>query len=990
MTIYSKRRGRRSLAAIAAAMLVASVLAVVAGSPAQAANTSFEVLGVDTDNDGANDAREFAGLERYETALRLAENFARAKGGRGTVPTVFVASGQTLVDSISVAGLAGYVDAPILLTPSDSLDGRTADFIEDYGVGTVYVLGGSAAVSDSVLSDLKALVNTPKVDRIAGVDRYATAAEIADMIDAESSWCGTDAASAVLINGASDMLAYGVAVQTIAYRLQLPVLMTAADELPDATAEYIDENDIGHVQIIGGTDAVSDDVVSALAMLGVNLRPRVLGDSAAAVSVELAKLASDGCGDDLGLVSNDRVALVRGNPDGVVAAPVLASSFADGYLVTPLIVGDTLPASVRDYLAATPQNIGANRLDLGIVAVGGTAAVSEATMDAAIDAAASTDALTVRIGAATDTNSDGVESASDPVRPDPARTGTPTAIDRTAAPPTGPMFTLYFSDDVEFGEEAQLATLLDEIRDIVEVNGVPAVVLNAARSSAGGACDNRRIDVTLGQALSHGDTISIAASGHKLGTGTDQRTIAPASATVMAAPADRTRPTVTVLAIAPANTDGTAAVDVANQDVDGFSVTFSDAGGFPVMAADSSLDADDFTFIPAAGQGTETTNVISTVAHTATTADSNKSFTATVTIGRPLAMGDRLLVKPGVIGDNALPLANVNAGTPGVAIRPPTSPRITSVLMSNLRHSKQNTWTVPATLVGGAVSDHVIRIAAKADGDAAGAAGNGWTMVFDWASTHSAAKPLDIDVRVDAKGERVTVRFNNGPATATLGDLLAALKANADFDSRFAAGFANCNTGRGTTKLGLVTTAAARDTIASSNGTGRTQFAIEVRFNAYVDTVDDAELLNDVLAAAARRAETTTAADGIRAAVAGGTIAVDGTITAGTAGGGLDLASLTPQAGPRTSVRYEATTAVVRNLPMARDLVTTAAGARLLDDNPATTDAAETGFRPVSAPVATGFALDVNTTTANSRVDEGRNGFSQVRISVSASVKARN
>ncbi|MDE2895558.1 MAG: hypothetical protein OXN87_09190 [Chloroflexota bacterium] len=74
---------------------------------------------------------------------------------------------------------------------------------------------------------------------------------------------------------------------------------------------------------------------------------------------------------------------------------------------------------------------------------------------------------------------------------------------------------------------------------------------------------------------------------------------------------------------------------------------------------------------------------------------------------------------------------------------------------------------------------------------------------------------------------------------------------------------------------------------------------------------------------------------------------------------------------------------------MARDLVTTAAGARVLDDNPAT-DAAETGFRPVSAPVATGFALDVNTMTANSRVDEGRNGSSQVRISVSASVKARN
>ena len=985
MTTYSKRRGRRSLAAILAAMLVASVLAVVAGSPAQAANTSFEVK-IDHDNNAATaTVRELAGQDRYDTALRLAKNFANSKGGLGSVPTAFVSSGETLVDSISVAGLAGYTDAPILLTPTDSLHGGAADFMEDYGVSTVYVLGGSAAVSDSVVTALEGLNSGPTVTRIAGDDRYATAAAIAGMIDAESSWCGTDAVSAVLINGASDMMSYGVAVQTIAYRLQLPVLMTAADELPDATAEYITENDVEHVQIIGGTGAVSADVASALTTLGVDTVARVDGDNASAVSVALAQMAGNGCGDALGLVSTDRVALVRGNPDGVVAAPVLASSLAGGYLVPPLVVGDSLPASVRDYLAATPKAIGTTKLNLGIVAIGGTAAVSEATMSAALEAAASSGSLTVQIGAASDTTGDGVESASDPVRPDPARTGTPTAIDRTATPPTGPMFTLYFSDDVEFGDADQLAALLGEIRDIIEVNGIPAVVLNATRSTDGGTCDNRRIDVTLGQALSHGDTISVAASGHKLGTGTDQRTIAPASATVMAAPADRTMPAVSVLAIASANADGTAVTGVTNQDIDGFSVTFSDAGGFPVMAADSSLDADDFTFIPAAGQGTETTNVISTVTHTATTAESNKSFTATVTIGRSLAVGDRLVVKPGVIGDTALPLANTNAGTSGTAIRPQASPRITSVLMSNLKHSVQNTWTVPSTLVQGAATDHVIRISAKASGDAAGAAGNGWTMVFDRSSTHMATKPLDIDVRVDTKGQRVTVRFVNGPATATLGDLLAALKANSDFDSRFSAGFANCLTGRGTTVLNLATTAATRDTIALSNDTGRTQFAIEVRFNAYVDTVNDAALLADVLAAAARRAGKTNDADGttgIRAAVAGGTIADDGTITPGTAGGGLDLATPATFVGPKTSVRYEGTTASVRNLPMARDLVDTDAG-HAGDDT-------VTPAIPAVTAVATGYALDAPVAApGRNTVDESDNGASQRRIAVSSSVKAR-
>ena len=961
MIIRTKRRGRRSLAAILAAMLMASVLAVVAGSPAQAANTSFEVK-VDHDSNAATaSVREFAGQDRYDTALRLAKNFATSKGGLGSVPTAFVSSGETLVDSISVAGLAGYVDAPILLTPTDSLHGGTADFIEDYGVSTVYVLGGSAAVADSVVTAIEGLNAGPTVTRIAGDDRYATAAAIASMIDAESSWCGSDAVSAVLINGATDMMAFGVAVQTIAYRLQLPVLMTASDELPDATSEYITENDVEHVQIIGGTGAVSAGVASALTSLGVDTVARVDGDSAAAVSVALAQMAGNGCGDALGLVSTDRVALVRGNPDGVVAAPALASSFAGGYLVPPLVVGDSLPASVSDYLAATPKTIGTDKLNLGIVAIGGTAAVSQATMDAALAAAASSGALSVEIGAATDTTGDGVESASDPVRPQ--------ALDATATPPT-PMFTLYFNDDVEFGDATALAALLGEIRDIIEVNGVPAIVSAVARSTDGGTCDNRRIDVTLGQALASGDTISIAASGHKLGTNEDQRTIAPASTTVTAAPADRGRPTVSVLGIA----TGANTRTPTNHDPDGFTVSFSDAGGFPVMGADSSLDADDFTFVPAAGKGTDATNVVSTVTHTATTEAANKSFTATVTIGRNLEVGDRLVVKPGVIGDAALPLANVNAGTSGTAIKPQPSPRITSVLMSQLKHSVQNTWTVPTATVTAATGAQGITISAKAGGAAAGAAGNGWTMVFDRASTYSTAKPLEIDVRVDTKGQRVTVRFVNGPATASLGDLLAALKANADFDARFSAGFTDCSTGVARTALGLDATAAGRDQIAPSANAGRTQFAIQVNFNAYVDTVSHDTLLADVLAAAARRARTTNDASGIRAVPAG---------AVGTAaGGGLDLASPATVTGPVRSVRYEGTTALMGNLPMARDLVDTAAGH--------TGDTSVTPNIPAVTGVAVGYADDVPVAApGRNTVDEGMSGASQNRISVSSSVPAR-
>ena len=203
MNTIHKRRGRRSLAAILAAMLMASVLAVVAGSPAQAANTSSEYL-VDHDEDASTAAvREFAGRDRYDTALKLATRFANDRGGIGTVPNAFVASGESLVDAVSVAGLAGFMDAPVLLTRPGTLHGGVSDFIEDYGIGNIYVLGGTAAISGEVFDALEGLANSPNVSRISGDTRYDTSAAIASNLAGES-WCGTNENSAIIVNGADD------------------------------------------------------------------------------------------------------------------------------------------------------------------------------------------------------------------------------------------------------------------------------------------------------------------------------------------------------------------------------------------------------------------------------------------------------------------------------------------------------------------------------------------------------------------------------------------------------------------------------------------------------------------------------------------------------------------------------------------------------------------------------------------------------------------
>ena len=881
---------RRSLAAVVAALLCATVLAAVSANPVQAANTASEVL-VDTDNDGDADDREFGGSDRYDTALRLAENFATAKGGRGRVPVAFIASGATLVDAVAVSGLAGFRDAPVLLTPGNSLHSGVGEFIEDNNVLTVYVLGGRGAVSDSVFDAIKGLANSPTVSRIQGPDRFATAAAIATALDEVPSWCGSEAASAILVNGGDVSLAYAMVVGPIAYRLQLPVLMTASDSLPAATADFITDESIEHVVIVGGTDAATDDVRRALADAGVDTVDRIAGDGIAGTSAALAEVAHDECAEDLGSVSLDTVALVHSDalPDGVAAAPVLAATFDGGDLVPMLLVGDELAESVRAYLAATPQEDSrGNKINLNIVAIGGVGAVSAEVMDAAVAAGASAPDLTVQIGATWDHNEDGVIDLNDVPQP-----GDNSVV-------------LYFSDDIV----ADDSSLTQIIRDIVELNGIPArlAASNAVtHTGADDACNPDRVKVSLADALDADDVVSVTA-GAQLGVGADVRRVGGASLTVPRAQVVRTRPTVDVFMLAGRFTA---------------EITVTGGGGL-VNEEDVVLRS---------SSSTQSVSVNPSSGH--------------LDFSEEIEVGDRVTIRSGAVIDAE---GNRSRQRSFVAIAPHRSPRITAVLMSNPKHPSHAVADVPTAISGRGNS---IVIEAKASGDAAGAAGNDWSFVFDVASSWTATGAQDISVRVNSRDETVFVRFNNGEATN--GDLKAALEADRDIDALFelklprdAAG--GCEEALAE-ELDLGT--GDRQVTADLVG-GVTEVAIEARFNGYIESVDHDGLLADILRAVISRTDAVSDLV-VRAAL------------------GLD--SPEPFEGPGMIVRYEARTIDASMLPRVRDLVSIEAGRDAVFDDP-NTQADETAD-PVAA-IATGYAAPED--------DEEKNGRSQVRIARSSHV----
>ena len=908
MTTYSKRRGRRSLAAILAAMLMASVLAVVAGTPAQAANTSGEKL--------VEGAREFAGSDRYQTALKLATRFANDRGGIGSVSNAFVASGESLVDAVSVSGLAGFMDAPVLLTQSGSLHGAVADFIEDYGIGNIYVLGGEAAVSGDVEDALKGLANSPNVTRIQGDTRYDTSAAIASNLSGES-WCGTNENSAIVVNGSDDDLFNAVAIGPVANRLELPVLLTAGDELVDAVISYIDSENVEHVVVVGGEDSVSADVMTALSNAGVDTVERIGGDSAGEVSVAIADVIGGDCADDLSPVSSNTVALINSNSviDGIPAAPVLADDtdqLGNG-LIPILAVGDTLPASVRDYLAGTPEEVGGAKLHLQILAIGGTAAVSDSVMDAAVDAAASADALSVQIGATTN-DDDG--------NPNPLAIG-------------ASQIQLKFNDDIFREDTETLTGLRNRLEDILQINGVPADILTGAPGTDA-PCDPDSVTVTLeGRTLKAGDVVSIVAGTVLVGADGDRRTVQPASATVPAAPVDRTRPSIQIVAIRGHNqvyglvSDNTA---LAQEGLlaDPTPTTTENALGelFQVTAGDVGIASVAVTGINFGDS--DTTNDKSALLTFTLGNDPNRDGDQVAVIDA----NDRFRANRGAIEDAA---GNESQVTTGVPITPVSKLQVTGVSIGSVKHPAQAIAVIPAAYEGttaptarNTTDNPGVWLQAKADGKAAGAVGNGWTIRADRASTWDENKDADIDVFISTKDRRIVVRIVNGKPKFS--DLKAALEGNATVSSLFNVLVDNAYTDDtppvDTCKSADLElrhadlpqagdeTSPEGDDIATLTG-GQTTATVTVNFNGWVEVIGDdesARLLDHILAGATARR------------TAAGLPAADSDMRTALGIANAEVLAKTAELGPRRSFTFDIATNATDNtaavaLPMPRDIV---------------------------------------------------------------------
>lgn len=120
--------------------------------------------------------RSVGGANRQATSLN-ALNFIQ---GRGKFDgTVVVATGYNYADALSIGPWCYKTSTPILLTKKDgTLTTAQANAAKNAGVSKVIIVGGTAAVSDRVVSQLG--LSQSAATRISGNDRYETSKAIAE------------------------------------------------------------------------------------------------------------------------------------------------------------------------------------------------------------------------------------------------------------------------------------------------------------------------------------------------------------------------------------------------------------------------------------------------------------------------------------------------------------------------------------------------------------------------------------------------------------------------------------------------------------------------------------------------------------------------------------------------------------------------------------------------------------------------------------------
>ena len=186
--------------------------------------------------------KKLIGKNRFETAIKVAEETIAKRGNKGKV---IIADGRNYPDAVSIAPYSSKEGIPVILVNGNKVPDDVKSFLNKYKIKEAIIVGGTEAVG----KDVEKLFDS--FERIAGEDRYDTSKKVAERLFAGSN---------TVFIASGESFADSLSVSYYAGNQNAPVLLTKANSLDNDTRDFLNANKDKNYIIIGGDKAVNPNL----------------------------------------------------------------------------------------------------------------------------------------------------------------------------------------------------------------------------------------------------------------------------------------------------------------------------------------------------------------------------------------------------------------------------------------------------------------------------------------------------------------------------------------------------------------------------------------------------------------------------------------------------------------------------------------------------------------------------------------------------------
>lgn len=195
--------------------------------------------------------KRISGEDRFDTNIKVIDELDPSKG-----TPVVIASGDNFPDALSISSAAASKGYPLMLSSKDSLTENAKRKLLAINPSKLYIVGGTASISEKNIDEMKDLLNLSSSDviRLAGENRYETSLKIAEFFNLNSD-------TAIIANG--ENFPDALSGSALAALKSSPIILVDNEDVSKQKT-FINNSSYSNLIFLGGEYSVSTKIKNSL------------------------------------------------------------------------------------------------------------------------------------------------------------------------------------------------------------------------------------------------------------------------------------------------------------------------------------------------------------------------------------------------------------------------------------------------------------------------------------------------------------------------------------------------------------------------------------------------------------------------------------------------------------------------------------------------------------------------------------------------------